>query len=201
MISHTDRRTAALRPDLLGTRFEFNTPWVVVTGAPSSGKTTVLERLRQLGLAYNSEIARVFIEQELSKGRNLQEIRADEGQFQLGLIKAKLSLERETPQDKFALFDRAMPDSVTYYRVAGLDPNEALPYCFRFHYNTVFLFDRLPLQLDHARTEDDKTAEFLDVWLERDYRALGYEVVRVPAMTIEERTHLILQNLQARGLL
>ena len=59
----------------------------------------------------------------------------------------------------------------------------------------------LPLQLDHARTEDDKTAEFLDVWLERDYRALGYEVVRVPAMTIEERTHLILQNLQARGFL
>ena len=199
MIPSTDMRTIALRPELLNAKFEVSTPWVVITGAPSSGKTSVLEQLAKQGYAWNPEIARVYIEQELARGRTIHEIRADEGQFQLGLINAKISVEANIPHDRVAFFDRAMPDSITYFRVGGLNPNDVLPNCFHFRYGSVFVFDRLPLQGDHARTEDEKTANFLDVWLERDYRALGYDVVRVPVMPIENRVQFVLKRLQSQG--
>ena len=55
-----------------------------------------------------------------------------------------------------------MPDSITYYRVAGLDPNSILPLCENFRYPAVFLFERLPLQAEGCRSEDDNTASFLE---------------------------------------
>ena len=90
-----------------------------------------------------------------------------------------------------------MPDSITYYRIAGLDPRTVAEQCFKRRYARVLIFDRLPLVVDHARTEDEATADFLDEWLERDYRALGYEVVRVPVLPLEERVRIVAHAISA----
>jgi predicted ATPase len=60
----------------------------------------------------------------------------------------------------------------------------------------VFILDRLPFigdkQLD---PEDEKSAQFVDDWLERDYAALGYRVVRVPVRSPEERLDFVLERI------
>ena len=178
--------------------FEQATCWCVFTGAPCAGKTTLLESLSQHGFKWYPEIARVYVEQKLSDWENLQTIRAEEGKFQRGLIDAKVALELNADPTETILFDRAMPDSITYYRVAGLDPREVLSKCFHRRYAKVFILDPLPFIADNARTEDEGIVAFLDFWLECDYRALGYDVVRVPVMSISERTQLVLAHI--RGL-
>jgi predicted ATPase len=48
------------------------------------------------------------------------------------------------PESARWYLDRALPDSVTFYRLVGVDPDEILPACFRHHYAAVFILDRLP---------------------------------------------------------
>src|SRR5579872_2819615 len=62
------------------------TNWCVLTGAPCSGKTTALNVLKDLGYRCIPEMARVYIEDELSKGHSLKEIRADERAFQKKVV-------------------------------------------------------------------------------------------------------------------
>ncbi len=197
----SDLRTTALRTDLLEQQYVCNTKWCVVTGAPSSGKTSVLETLERKNFRRHPEVARTYIEKQQSQGRGLADIRSDEALFQRTLIDTKLQMEADTPSSELVFFDRGMPDSITYYRIAGLDPNEALANCFRFRYSAVFIFDCLPLVCDHTRTEGDQKIKFLDLWLEQDYKALGYTVTRVPVMSIANRVEFILDKLQAQGVL
>jgi predicted ATPase len=97
--------------------------------------------------------------------------------------------------------DRALPDSLTFYRFAGLNPNIILPDCFQHHYASVFILNRLPYQRDGVRAGDDAAAAYYDSWTSRDYSALGYNVVRVPVLPPKERLVFILERLPERGLI
>ncbi|MHC4071894.1 MAG: AAA family ATPase, partial [Planctomycetota bacterium] len=44
-----DFRTTELDPDLLATPFGIQTNWHVITGAPCSGKTTLIDQLADKG--------------------------------------------------------------------------------------------------------------------------------------------------------
>jgi predicted ATPase len=180
MITHCSR-TTELDPDILSTPFKIETNWHVLTGAACTGKTTLIDMLAKKGYQIMQESARLFFDQELTKGRNLEDIRRDGGSLQRGIAAMQLKFESECQASKMTFLDRALPDSLTFYRVYGLNPNEILANCFIYHYATVFIFERLPLHRNHTLgPEDNETSEFLNEWLFHDYSALGYSVIRVP---------------------
>lgn len=192
-------RTVALDPVLLATPYDVRTHWHVLTGPACCGKTTLVDMLSQLGRRTIPESARLYFDAEMGTGRTLEEIRSDGAGLQRGIARLQLRLENDCPSGETVFLDRAIPDSITFYRVYGLDPNEILPGCFKRRYATVFLLDRLPVR--RARVlgpEDDFTSEFLCEWLERDYGALGYPVVRVPVLRPEERLAFLLERLAGR---
>ena len=82
-----------------------------------------------------------------------------------------------------------------------MNPNELLAECFHHRYASVFILDLLPLKLDGARIEDDLYTVVYDEWLDRDYSALGYRVVRVPVLSPEERVAFVLESLPGRRFL
>ncbi len=172
------------------------TNWFVVTGAPCSGKTSLLRKLHKKGYSWHPEVAREYIEKALENGQTLHEIRADEGIFQKGLIDTKAKLEHTLNVKEIHFLDRAMPDSITYYRVAGLDHREVLPHCHKFRYRRIYLLDVLPYKLDHARTENTETVKYIDQWLEEDYKSLGYGVLRIPVMSLSKRRDFILADIK-----
>ena len=184
--------------------FESDSKFVVVTGAPMSGKTTAI---KALNLPYEMEVARVYIERELANGRTKFEIRADEGEFQLSLLRAKLSLEARRKKDCLCIFDRGIPDTITYLRATELDPSPILKTCLHVRYAMVLHFDLIPLddiastiEKDEVRTEDPEKRLLLDEYLQRDYRALGYDIVKVPFMPLKERVSFIKSCLLRHGL-
>jgi len=173
-----------------------HTKWNVISGAPCSGKTTLIERLQVMGYRTVPETARQFIEAEFSRGRTIEELRGDEVAFQRRLLNVRLKVEHDLEPDQFLFLDRAIPEVITFYRAIGLDPNEILPECTLYTYASVFILDRLPLLKDGVRTEDDAVSDFHDEWLYRDYRALGYDVRRVPVMPVTDRVEFILGKLR-----
>ena len=172
------------------------TNWHVVTGAPSSGKTALVRELEKLGYRVIHEVARSYIETQMKQGLTLEEIRADKKSFENRILNAKITIEANLPKDQVIIFDRAIPDSIAYFEVAGLDAKEAIKKSPRNRYKKVFLLDLLPYEVDHARIEDSRIAIRLDKCLEQSYKMLGYEVTRIGVMPIEERLRLVLKEME-----
>jgi predicted ATPase len=146
------------------------------------------------------ETARQYIEREMARGQTLDEIFEDVA-TEPGIEDMQLRIEHGLRANDVAFLDRALPDSLTFRRLAGLNPNEILAECFHHRYASVFLLDRLPFLQNGARIEDDVIAGLLDEWLARDYSALGYSVVRVPALSPKEQLTFVLERLSDQGLI
>ncbi len=171
------------------------TNWHVITGAPCSGKTTIIRALEALGRPVVHEAARAIIDAELAAGKTLCEIKSDLLGFQRGVLIRKRDEERSLDPGKEVFLDRGVPDSIAYYRLSGLDPAEPLHLSCEFRYRNIFLFERFRFQRDGVRSEDDAEATALDRLLGEAYESLGYRVVRVPVLPPRERLDFILSRL------
>ena len=170
--------------------------WYVITGGPSSGKTVILRELEKLGYIIYPEAARVLVDREMKKGKSLKEIRGNETEFQRKVFKIKIEVEKKAPQDKIVFFDRAIPDSIAYYQICGLNPQEVLKFCKKKIYRKIFFLKQLPFQQDYARIEDVKTVKKLNELLKESYKKLGYEVIEIPAMPVERRLGKVLNEIK-----
>jgi predicted ATPase len=192
----------ALDPDLLSTPFRVQTNWHVITGAPCCGKTTLIGQLAGKGFRTVPESARLYIERQMADGRTIHPILDDGAALQRGIVEMQLRVEGGLRAKAVALLDGAVPSSLAWFRAYGLDPNEILPECFHHRYASVFVLDPLPFQPDEERVEEvGILTAFLDEWLVRDYNALGYRVVRVPALPPEVRLMFLLERLSEQGLM
>ncbi len=196
-----DFRDTELNPDLLSTPFKVQTNWHVITGASCSGKTTLIDQLADKGFRTGPEAARQYFESELAKGWTIDEIREDRATITCQVHDMMVKREIGLRTNEVIFFDRALPDSFAFYRFAGLNPNEILLDCFQHHYASVFLLNRLPYQQDGVRVADDPTAAYFESWTSRDYSALGYNIVRVPVLSPEERLAFVLERLSKQGLI
>jgi predicted ATPase len=175
------------------------TNWQVITGAPCSGKTAVIEELARRGYPVVPETARAIIDAQLKAGRRLEDIRADAHQFENRVFEAKLELESRLPDGQLTFLDRALPDSIAYFELEGLDPHRPREAGRRFRYGGVFLFERLVFVKDRVRTEDASAAAEIERRLTAVYRELGYAPVRVPLMPVTERADWVLSRIAGQA--
>jgi len=171
------------------------TNWYVITGAPCSGKTSVISRIEQLGYRVVHETARAYINEELSKGRTLDEIKADMFIFESSIFYRKIKMEASLPEKAIIFLDRAIPDSVAYFRFAGLDPKEPEEKSADIRYRKIFLFDRLRVKQDEVRNENEEDSILIERLIEETYVNLGYEIIRVPVLPVVRRTDFIFENM------
>ena len=196
-----DFRTTELDPDLLSTPFKVQTNWHVISGAPSSGKTTLIGQLADKGFQTVPETARLIVEKEIASGRTIHEILENRAALQRRLVDVQLDVERGLAVSDALFLDRGIPDAFAYCRISGVDPNEFLAECFHHRYASVFILDALPFQKNGARDKDVAIAGYLGDWTTRDYIALGYDVVRVPVLAPKERLAFVLERLSEQGLM
>jgi predicted ATPase len=173
------------------------TNWVVITGGPSSGKTSVILELARRGFATTEETAREIIEERMALGMTLAEARADVAGLQREILARNLAREDALDPAALVFLDRGIGDSMAYYPLAGLEVGPVIAAASRFRYRAVFVFDPLPVQQDRVRTESQEQAAKIGAAAEEGYRALGYDPVRVPVMPIEARADFILEKLKA----
>jgi predicted ATPase len=194
-------RNIALDTELLEAPFKVQTNWHVITGAPSCGKTTLINLLAAKGLQTAPEGARLFLEREIAAGKTIEQMRSNEVSLQDGIKDMHLEVERRLDVNEFVFLDRALPDCLAFHRVFGLNPNRFLQECLHFRYASVFMLDRLPLEFDGFRYKDDTLQDFTEEWHIRDYKALGYSVVSVPVLPPDKRVTFVLDVLSEQGLM
>ena len=170
------------------------TRWTVITGAPCSGKTTVIRRLAEKGFRIVDEVARSIIDREMARGLSLEQVKSDPDRFERGILERKLAIESRLPEDEEIFFDRGMPDSIAYFRIEGLDPAAPTAASRIRRYRRIWFFERLSCEPDRVRTEDDAVAERIERLLLDAYRQVGYRVNRSPVCSVDERVDRILKS-------
>lgn len=174
--------------------------WYVLTGAPYSGKTTMLKLLEQKGYQTVPELARVHIDEQLAKGITLEELRKDELAFQKNILQFKIDYEKTLDPNKTIFFDRGIPDSQAYYELCGLDNDEFLNQAVTDSaYKKVFLCDYIAFdhKKDYARTETPQEQKKLHELLKKTYQKFDAPLIKVPVLLEKkaERINFILDNL------
>lgn len=172
--------------------------WFVITGGPSTGKTTIINQLERLGYDVVPEAAREIIDEALAKGISLEELRADELKFQNSIFNRKIQNESKLSPEKLTFLDRGLNDTIAYLKYYGFTPDQAeMNYIAQASYKTVFVLE--PLEVfagDYARTEDaDFNATFTPLLFDA-YSDAGIKTVMVSFMPVKERLKLILQTVK-----
>ena len=172
------------------------TMWYVVTGGPSSGKTTTVEILKKRGYRITIEHARHYIDTQLVTGKTVEEVRRNQIEFQHRILHMQIAEENNLPKDELVFLDRAIPDALAYYRFLGLPMDEVITSALKqAQYKKIFILDPLPLVSDYARTEDQAAQLKIHELLTDVYASLGFPIAHIPVLPPEERVDFILENL------
>ena len=173
-----------------------HTNWYVITGGPSSGKTTTVNLLKARGYKTTIEHARHYIDSQSINGKTVDEIRRNQKEFQLRILEMQIEQENAiSPEDEIFL-DRAIPDALAYYRFLNLPEDKKIMEALRnVNYKKVFIMDCLTLITDYARTEDEAAQKKIHALISEVYESLPFPVIHVPLLLPEERVDFILKNI------
>jgi predicted ATPase len=174
------------------------TGWIVVTGAPSCGKTTTVNALSAaLNRPLRDEIATMVIRRRMQLGLSLAEATADQHGLQHEIFHAGELSEDGLDHAAPIILDRGWPDVVAYEMLYGGGRHEAWlerVRASRRRYARVFRLERLPFEQNDVRV-DGALADQLHELYGHVYERLGYDVVDVPVLPVPERAAFIASRL------
>jgi len=172
--------------------------WYVITGSPCSGITTIAEALKERGMRVEYEVARIYIDEQMTLGKTLEEIRSDEENFQNIVYQKKIQREEELSSDEIIFLDRGIPDTYAYHTLHGFEISKDMDDILSSsEYKKVFYLEPFKFEKDYARTEDREQAAKLSLLLKEAYERTPNEIVTIPIFdTKEERIEYFINYLK-----
>jgi len=173
---------------------------IVLTGGPSTGKSTVLEELINRNYNCMTEISR---EVTLNARKNGVEqlFLTKPLLFSELLIEGRINQYIEAEKQNFELvfFDRGIPDVHAYMNYISIDyPSSYIKKSNIYRYNYIFLmppWEEIYIS-DNERYENFEQALAIHNHLERTYKKLNYNVIEVPFGTVTQRANFILETIK-----
>ncbi len=168
----------------------------ILTGAPGTGKSSLLNELSNTCQVVEEPARRIIAEQRSMNGTALWEKDRD-GFINLLLEYSLLNFQRNAGTN-ITFFDRGIPDCIAYAHSGNVETQSLYVVANQFRYNPkIFLL--LPwkdiYQNDSERTMSyEATLSFHD-YIVSAYTDLGYELVRVPKLDVRARSNFILNEI------
>lgn len=174
--------------------------FVVITGGPGSGKSTLIAALKQAGCSTSEEVGRQIIkEQARIGGKALPWI--DPPLFaELMLAREIQSYEAQLALQGRVFFDRGMPDVIGYLRLLGrpVPPHmERAAMLFRYS-RLVFIappWQEIFAQDSERKQTFDEARRTYDAMV-ATYRDLGYDLRDLPRAAVAVRLRFVLDTVR-----
>ena len=175
--------------------------FVVVTGGPGSGKSTLIDALQQAGFGRTVEAGRGIIQDQVAiGGRALPWI--DPSLFAEMMLAWEMRSYRWAEQQAGTIFfDRGVPDVAGYLRLMKLPVPESVEKAvatFRYH-SRVFIappWEEI-FQQDRERKQDFAEAVRTYEVLATTYREYEYELAELPRSSVEERVRFVRERIRS----
>lgn len=177
--------------------YMFEKQKVVLTGAPSSGKTTLLNSVHHPEISCYSEVSRAVISSAQANGVH-RPFLENPLAFSEALFENRLHDYFKTTTRPVQLYDRGIHDVLAYlYELGDAVPCGMEVDCTNFTYDKVFIFPpwEAIYKKDSQRTEDFSESKKLHHALVETYAAYGMECIEVPRDSVSKRLAFIFENL------
>lgn len=170
---------------------------IVLTGGPSSGKTSLLHHIQHPDTHCFEEVSRDVISEALAKGVTQPFLENPLG-FSEALFERRLHDYFEGKKNNMHVYDRGIHDVVAYLNAIGDEvPCGMLDDCSTYCYDIVFLFPpwEAIFTQDAERMEVFEEAIHFHKALLETYTHFGMQCIEVPKSSIEERLRFITDHL------
>ena len=177
--------------------------FVVLTGGPGSGKTTLIEALRREGFSATAEAGRGVIQDQVRIGGRGLPWQDPAAFAELMLCWEMRSHHQALELPGLVLFDRGVPDVAGYLDWQGMPVPDHLERAVRsFPYRRqVFITPPWPeiFRRDAERKQTFDEAVRTCQSMVKIYTRYGYDLIEVPCLPVEERARFVLSHLPRAG--
>ena len=169
---------------------------IVLTGAPGTGKSTVIRELEKRNYFCMHEISR-DVTLEAQKNGADQLFLTEPLLFSDMLLKGRTEQYQKATDlaKEMVFFDRGIPDVHGYLNYISMDfPDRYIKTSRENRYDFVFImppWEDIYVQ-DNERYENFEQALAIHNHLLNTYKSLNYNVIKVPTGTVDDRTDYIL---------
>lgn len=170
---------------------------VVFTGAPSSGKTTLINSLNHADISCYGEVSRDVISVLQAKGVQ-RPFLENPLAFSEAIFENRLHDYFIASDKPVQVYDRGIHDVLAYLHELGNDVPCGMEIdCVNFIYDKVFIFPpwEAIFKQDAQRTENFNESKKLHNALIETYTTFGMECIEVPRVSVAKRLAFILENL------
>jgi predicted ATPase len=170
--------------------------YIIITGGPGAGKTTLIDALEMLGHRRTVEAGRFIIQAQAEIGGTGVHFGDQKLFAELMLMHEIRSYEEQRGAPGLVFFDRGVPELVGYLPMVG----RTVPQHFKvaaeiYRYNpTVFVAPpwREIFANDAERKQDWAEAVDSYEWCVKTYRDTGYDLVELPRASVADRVRFVL---------
>jgi predicted ATPase len=172
----------------------------IITGGPGTGKTAIINQLKEKGYKCYEEVARKVITEQLKKGTSFIPWQDLKGFSEIVLEKMLEEYGSEGIASDIAFCDRAIPDIIAYLNHSDLSVHPGyFEKVLQCGYSSV-AFIAPPWKdiyaTDNERKESFEEAESLYHFIVSTYRSHGFTLHAIPQGSVEERVNFILSFLK-----
>lgn len=173
---------------------------IVLIGGPGTGKTTVLNELKKRGFYCMEEVSREVTLQAQKEGID-QLFLTNPLLFSEKLLEGRIQqyIKAEKSNKEIIFFDRGIPDVHAYMEYFNTEyPPVFLEKSKELLYTHLFIFppwDAIYTS-DNERYESFEQSKEIDIFLQKAYKEIGYNLIEVPFGSVAERTDFILHAIK-----
>jgi predicted ATPase len=175
----------------------------ILTGGPGAGKTTLIEALRRRGFICVDEAGRQIIREQKRIGGDAMHTGDRAKYIELMLSRSIHAYDQVAGVEAPVFFDRGILELVGYCEMSGLGvPGHLRKAVEIFGYSeTVFI---LPPWEEIYRGDEERVQDFREAVasfeaLAEVYPKLGYRLVEVPRLPVQERADFILGQIPGQA--
>lgn len=178
--------------------YKCNANFFILTGGPGSGKSSLIHELSR-NFCTISETGRAIIREQVAQSGDALPWKNPALFAQYMLARDVDNYLRHEALTAPVFFDRGIPDVLGYVRLSGItDLPKAEIYANYYRYNPrIFMLPpwRAIYQQDTERKQDFTLAKETYKMMCKTYIALGYTIITLPKVSIEERAQIVGENL------
>lgn len=171
---------------------------IIITGGPGFGKTSVANGLKEKGYQVGDEFARDLIEEQERIGGDLLPWKNMKS-FQQTVLEHRVKFYESVGENEIAFADRAIPDQLAFARYRGFqEPKLLLEKSLEYqYYRSVFITPAWEeiYKKDQIRQETFEEACLIHDYICETYLDLGYHLVELPKVSVDERVQFIINNI------
>ncbi len=171
---------------------------ILISGAPGSGKTSIINELSNIGYRCHKEISREIIAHQIAVRGKITPWEDLQG-FSKIVLEKRIAQFNDTIND-IEFYDRGIIDIIAYMRKDDL---KIKPDWIRIakeyrYFNKVFITPpwKEIYHKDDQRMEDFNTSIRVHEFMVSTYKSFGYEVLLMPKVNISKRINFIQRELE-----